>query len=230
MTETSLRDRIGARLRSNKVAILVAVVFVLMLNEIDRIAPPLGILIAVLFIWFVLRVSRAGWSDVGMRRPKNWITTIGIGIGVALFLQALAFFVLVPTMQRFGVQLPDMSRFESIHGNIPMLLMWLVVAWTTAGFGEEIIWRGFVMSRVARVLGDGKAAWVFSLILVSVLFGLLHLYQGTVGVVLTGVAGLVFGILYLASGRNLWAPIIAHGTTDTLAFLFIYTGLWERLT
>lgn len=230
MTEASLRDRIGARLRSNKVAILVAVVVVLMLNEIDRIAAPLGIPIAVLFIWFVLWVSRAGWSDVGMRRPKNWITTIGIGIGVALFLQAVALVVLVPTMQRFGVQLPDLSRFESIRGNIPMLLLWLVVAWTTAGFGEEIIWRGFVMSRVARVLGDGKAAWVFSLILASVLFGLLHIYQGTVGVVLTGVSGLVFGILYLASGRNLWAPIIAHGTKDTLAFLMIYTGLWERLT
>ncbi len=71
---------------------------------------------------------------------------------------------------------------------------------------------------------------MFSLLLVSVLFGLLHSYQGTVGVVMTGVTGLVFGILYLASGRNLWAPIIAHGTTDTVSFLIIYTGLAEHLT
>ena len=230
MTGTSLRDKIAEQLRGSKVATLVAVGLVLFLNGIDLIAPPLGIPIAVLFVWFVLWVSRAGWPDVGMRRPKNWIKTIGIGIGVALFLEALAWFVLVPTMQRFGVQLPDLSRFESIRGNVPMLLIWLVVAWTTAGFGEEIIWRGFVMGRVARVLGDGKAAWVSSLILTSVLFGLLHIYQGTFGVILTGVAGLVFGILYLASGRNLWAPIIAHGTTDTLSFLFMYTGLLERLT
>lgn len=230
MTETSLRDRIGEQLRSNKVAILAAVVFMLLLNAIDLIAAPLGIPIAVLFIWLVLWLSRAGWSDVGMRRPKNWIKTIGIGISVALFLEALGLFVLLPMMQRFGVQLPDYSRFESIRGNLPMLFVYLTVSWTTAGFGKEIIWRGFVMSRVARVLGNGEAAWVFSLLLVSVLFGLLHSYQGTVGVVMTGVTGLVFGILYLASGRNLWAPIIAHGTTDTMSFLIIYTGLAKHLT
>lgn len=230
MTETSLRDKIGVRLRTSKVAILASIFLVLVLNQIDLIAPPLRIPIVVLFIWLVLWVSRAGWWEVGLRRPQNWIKTIGIGIGVAVFLEALALFLLVPALQRFGVELPDMSRFESIRGNLPMLLMWLAVAWTTAGFGEEVIWRGFVMGRVARVLGDGKAAWVSSLVLTSVIFGLLHLYQGTVGVVLTGVAGLVFGILYLVSGRNLWAPVIAHAMTDTLSFVFIYTGLWQRLT
>ena len=42
-------------------------------------------------------------------------------------------------------------------------------------------------------------------------------------------AGLIYGTLYLASGRNLWAPIIAHGMTDTMSFLIIYTGWAEHL-
>jgi hypothetical protein len=38
------------------------------------------------------------------------------------------------------------------------------------------------------------------------------------------VAGLLLGGLYLASGRNLIVPIIAHGITDTVDFLLIYSG------
>jgi membrane protease YdiL (CAAX protease family) len=230
LTEHSVRDRIGEHLRSSKFAILISIVLVLLLNVIDLIAPPLGIPIAVLSIWLIFWVSRVGWADIGMLRPRSWIKTIGLGIGVAVLLEALGLFVLFPAMQRFGVQLPDFGRFEAIKGNISILLVYLAVSWTTAGFGEEMIWRGFVMGRVARLFGDGKAAWVFSLLLTSVLFGLLHLYQGTSGVILTGVAGLVLGILYMASGRNLWAAIIAHGMTDSLSFLILYTGLWERLT
>ena len=32
------------------------------------------------------------------------------------------------------------------------------------------------------------------------------------------------GILYLGSGGNLWVPIVAHGVTDTLDSLIIFTG------
>jgi membrane protease YdiL (CAAX protease family) len=40
----------------------------------------------------------------------------------------------------------------------------------------------------------------------------------------TGISGLVFGVLYLATGRNLWAPILAHGIYDTVGFLLIFLG------
>ena len=39
-----------------------------------------------------------------------------------------------------------------------------------------------------------------------------------------GLGGLVFGALYLATGRNLWVSVIAHGTTDTVGFLLLYLG------
>lgn len=225
----SLRDKIGEQLRSNKVASFIAILLVVFLIGIDGFAPPLGIPVAVLFIWFLLRVSRTGWQDIGFKRPKSWLKTIGIGIGVVLLLQALGIIVLFPMMQYFGIQLPDYSRFEEIRGNLPMLFVWLGVSWTTAGFGEEIIWRGFVMTRLAKILGGGKTAWVSSLILISIVFGLLHIYQGWFGVIMTGTVGLILGILYIATGRNLWSSIIAHGMTDTTSFLIIYSGVYQHL-
>ena len=103
------------------------------------------------------------------------------------------------------------------------------MAWTTAGFGEEIIWRGFVMTRVAGLLGKGRRAWVASLLITSIAFGLLHFYQGASGVVMTGTTGLLLGTLFLLSGRNLWLPIITHGMLNTISFLSIYFGLLQYL-
>jgi membrane protease YdiL (CAAX protease family) len=42
-------------------------------------------------------------------------------------------------------------------------------------------------------------------------------------------SGLLFGTLYLASGRNLCTAIIAHGVNDTLGFALIYLGKYPGL-
>jgi membrane protease YdiL (CAAX protease family) len=42
-------------------------------------------------------------------------------------------------------------------------------------------------------------------------------------------SGLFFGTLYLASGGNLWLPILAHGFSDTIAMALIYLGLVPEL-
>jgi membrane protease YdiL (CAAX protease family) len=39
------------------------------------------------------------------------------------------------------------------------------------------------------------------------------------------VSGLLFGLLYLKAGRNLWLPIFAHGFSDTIGLALIYFGL-----
>jgi membrane protease YdiL (CAAX protease family) len=63
------------------------------------------------------------------------------------------------------------------------------------------------------------------MVVVSLLFGLGHFYQGPAGVIGSTVSGLLFGVLYLASGRNLWLPILAHGFSDTIGLALVYLGL-----
>ena len=47
--------------------------------------------------------------------------------------------------------------------------------------------------------------------------GLGHLYKGPSGIVDSAYSGLILGGVYLLSGRNLWAAILAHGLSDTFA-------------
>jgi membrane protease YdiL (CAAX protease family) len=208
---------------------ILAILVVVGISYLDAVIPPAGIPLAVLAIWLILRWQGQGWRSLGFRRPASWPRTILIASGIALAWQAIGVVGMLLARGAAGAEGPDISRFESIEGDVAMLAQWLTVAWTTAGFGEEIIWRGFLMSRVAGLLGDGKRAWVAALLISSVVFGLLHFYQGPSGVVMTGLSGLLLGLLFLLSGRNLWLPILTHGLLNTISFLAIYFGLVQYL-
>jgi membrane protease YdiL (CAAX protease family) len=81
-----------------------------------------------------------------------------------------------------------------------------------------------MVMRAADVGGRSKAAYWIAVLAVSVLFGYGHYYKGPAGMVDSGMAGLVLGITYLLSGRNLWACILAHGFIDTSMIVALFFG------
>lgn len=100
----------------------------------------------------------------------------------------------------------------------------LVIVWTFAAFGEELSYRGYLLTRAADIFGRSDAAYILAMILVALLFGFGHYYKGTAGVLDSTYSGLVLGCAYLLSGRNLWAAILAHGISDTFALLVVFMG------
>lgn len=80
------------------------------------------------------------------------------------------------------------------------------------------------MNRVADLGNRTRLAWFCSLVLVHAAFGLAHSYQGVTGIIEEGFAGVLLGVMYLGTGKNLSVPIIAHGISDTLDLLLIFLG------
>ena len=80
-----------------------------------------------------------------------------------------------------------------------------------AGTGEEFAYRGYVIPALAPILGPVGAA-----ALSTVVFGIIHAYQGWFGVVRTGMIGGILAAGFLMSG-SLWPPIIAHTLIDLIA-------------
>jgi uncharacterized protein len=66
-------------------------------------------------------------------------------------------------------------------------------------------------------------------VVVHVGFGLAHAYQGVTGVIDEGIAGLLLGVIYLRTGRNLAVPIIAHGIQDSIDFVLIFLGKYPAM-
>jgi membrane protease YdiL (CAAX protease family) len=52
-----------------------------------------------------------------------------------------------------------------------------------------------------------------------------HAYQGLAGVLITGVIGLVLGVVFLLGRRNLVAGIVLHGLLDTISLTLLFLGL-----
>ena len=197
---------------------------------LDQVIAPWGIPVAVLAIWLVLRKQGQSFKVVGVVSPINgWTRSLLMGVGGAVLILVLDQ-TLYPFLQGLiGAQAQDLSSYEGIEGNNTLLAVYLTVSWTTAGFGEELIFRGFLMAGLAHCLGRSRAAWVIAVILSSILFGFIHVEAGIGGILSTGITGAILAGVYLLNGRSIWGAYLAHGLVDTVGFLLIYTGLYRSL-
>jgi uncharacterized protein len=174
--------------------------------------------------WISLRVRKLRWRDVGFTLNRSWASTVALGLGAGIFLEIIELFVTQPWLTHLTGKPPDLTGFRILTGNIKYTALTIVLAWTMAAFGEELVWRGYVMNRVADLGNKTRLAWFCSLILIHVAFGLAHSYQGLTGIIQEGFTGMLLGLIYLRTGKNLSVPIVAHGVSDTLDVLLIFLG------
>src|SRR5882672_247033 len=171
-----------------------------------------------------LRVRDGGWGAMGLRWPLSWRRTVLIALGAAATRLILGAVVIDPLTARFWPAAIAPSGVDAISGNVVVALRWLLIVWTFAAFGEEISYRGYLLTRAADLGRRSATAYWVGMVFVSVLFGYGHFYKGLAGIVDSGVAGLILGSAYLLSGRNLWTSILAHGFIDTFGVTLLYFG------
>lgn len=163
-----------------------------------------------------------GLRSIGLGRPRYiWLTFV-----LAVIFIAAKLFALQPVTDwikdALSVPPSDLSFFTHIYGNLPAYLGWLAIAWIAGGFSEEVIFRGYLLNRIASMGGNTYLAWTTAVIAQALLFGLGHYYQGFGGIVSVSAGALFSGVFYLLVKRNLWVLIIAHGAWDTLGITLIY--------
>jgi membrane protease YdiL (CAAX protease family) len=159
-----------------------------------------------------------------MCRLENWPRTIVIGLLAGCAIEALELFITQPFLVHIFHQPPDLSALNELRGHAGVLAIVLLLTWTLAAFGEELVWRGYLLNRIADVLGNSPVRWAISLVATSLAFGLAHYDQGRTGIIENAIDGALLAALYLLTGHNLWAPIIAHGVTDTIDSLLLFSG------
>lgn len=121
----------------------------------------------------------------------------------------------------------EMDRWGDISGNLEMYLLLLGLSIVSAGFAEEMFFRGYLINRIQAIFGSSLWATVLSIFLPALLFGYVHIYyQGLQGFVNAGVIGVIFGTLFLKFKRNLWPLILAHAFINCLGYTAEFMG-WE---
>lgn len=156
-------------------------------------------------------------ADIGLKRPPNLARSAFLGLAVAAL-----FFVAIEMLMRTHIMTRDSSVLPQWRNNVVLLLAWIAMITILTGVIEELIYRGFVMDRIANALGSTRFAWVAACIGQAILFGLAHAYGNLQLILFAGAFAIAYAALYLADGRSLLAPIVAHVAYDVARVLFRY--------
>ncbi|MCI0517172.1 MAG: CPBP family intramembrane metalloprotease [Woeseiaceae bacterium] len=184
-------------------------------------------LLMLVTVWLGLRVRGQTWSHFGFRCTPHGFRSLcrRVVLSIVVLACALAAFV-AGSVVMAGVtpaaQSADMSGYNYLQGNLPMLLAALAGVYVVSSFGEEVIYRGFLINRLAEIGHGRKKAWRIAVVTGAVIFGLVHFSWGITGVVQTAFMGLALGIAYLLTQRDLWVLVLAHACIDTLLLVQLY--------
>jgi len=205
------RDNFAARLRGFGPLGILSIFVIIAGNFLFA---PLSAILALIWAW----LSDTPWRDLGFVRPRSWTRTILLGIvfGVALKLAMKS--IVMPLLGAPPVNAP----FHFLAHNpaeVPWMLYTIVVV---AGFGEEVLFRGWAFERFGKLLGAAPWAKVIAVVITSALFGYAHYgFQGMPGVQNATIVGLAFGSVFAVTGR-IYLLMIAHIVFDLAAFAMIY--------
>ncbi|OBI78331.1 CPBP family intramembrane glutamic endopeptidase [Mycobacterium sp. E740] len=158
---------------------------------------------------YLLWRSGFGPVAIGLGRPR-WRADLlgGLGLAALIGVPGLALYQLARILG-MNADIEPAELYDT-WWRIPVLLLTALAN----GWAEEVIVVGFLITRLRQLRVNPVAAVIAS----SVLRGLYHLYQGF-GAGLGNLAmGVVFGCVYVRTGR-LWPLIVAHALIDAVAFV-----------
>lgn len=202
-------------------AVLVAIVW-------ERVIPTIVIL-ALAGVSLALR--REGLGTLGFHRVARPSRMGAVVLGATLGWSLLQLGLIMPVLNHLTGRKQDLSQFKDLQGNLGSLAVLLLLTWTVAAFGEEIVYRGYIQTRITDALKPNTAGVLLAVVSSSVLFGFAHTEQGVIGVVVTFLDALFFSVLRLRFSGNLWASVLGHGFNNTVGLIAFFIagplyGFW----
>lgn len=187
------------------------------------LAGPLAVALGAIAAVVCLRGAGEPWAALGIARPARPLRTFGLGLAFALLGYLVAIVATLIATKMLGWPPMQSGKLAAVTGNPLALVGMLLIAWSTAAVGEELLFRGFLQGRLLALLSGRRGAGSLAVFVQAALFGLAHAYQGATGILVTGMLGAAFGLFYLRA-NSLWPLVIAHGLIDTLSLLALYAG------
>jgi hypothetical protein len=161
------------------------------------------------YVWLLgLRARRVRIRDL-IGGKWTGIEDVGRDAGIAVMFWLVVVAVLFvlekflgtnPTgVKAVGVLLPQ---------GVAETIAWVLLA-VTAGFCEEVVFRGYFQRQFLALTGKSELA----IVLQALIFGMAHIYQGVKGALTIAIYGAMFGVL-AAARKSLRPGMIQHAGQD----------------
>ena len=173
-----------------------------------------------------LKLSHRTWRDFGLN-ASTLKHDINLGTFIGIGLQLFGTFIQEPFFDHLLGTKKEISQFDAIKQSIPLTIFMIVLSWLLAGFGEEIVYRGYLLNRISETFGGNRTATIIALILSSAIFAVGHKWQRPSSMLDVGFTGIYYGLSCLLSGKRLMVAVDTHGMNNTLGFKFLYLGFFD---
>lgn len=181
-------------------------------------------LATVALTWAILRRRRQPWASVGLTR-RGW----GVGVVMGLVATGAAYLLIGAALMVMTLINPTvMEQMNRNATNLitalpPMSPLTMAILSVTIGFYEELLFRGFLMTRLRRCVGG----WVPAVVLSTALFTFLHAsVQLGPALVFISLLSLVLSVVTIWR-RSLAPAIVAHSAFDFSQFMLLYFSSGE---
>ena len=180
----------------------------------------------VIIVAYFLEYKKKAFSSLGFYREKFTAKNLLVYAPLTAF-GLFLFYVLamVPTIEWITGSPINLSQLNELEGDLPTTLIWLGIIWVTAAFGEEIIFRGFLMRQFVKFFGESRISLVMNIMVCCGLFGFMHMQQGITGQMIAGTTGALLALIFYFRKYDLWFNVMVHGFFNTIGILTYYFGL-----
>ena len=150
--------------------------------------------------------------------PFHGSTSLFLVWTLPLAAAGLLLFALSHLLRRWMSMLREEAALQRLRPTGPAEIAWiLLIVSPTAGICEEFLYRGFLLSRIAMIVGSQAIAAV----LAAAVFGLAHSYQGRLGAARAGAISLGLAIPVVATG-SLLPAMAAHAIIDAAGIVWLW--------
>lgn len=180
-------------------------------NAIEVLAPyllPLAILSSLYtlaYTWAFMRlVDRKPLRSLGLWFRAGWFGDFAKGCGLAVLILAIIFAFSLITG---SIRIEGFARPAPATTSVPAYLLGAIIGFFFVGLYEEVMFRGYVLQRLAERAGKAPAV-----IISSTIFALLHVFNpgsDPFGLFNTIIIGVLLSVLYFRT-RSLWMPVGFH--------------------
>ena len=156
--------------------------------------------------------KQAGWHELF----DGWLHTAVVALTVVSSLPSFYVWYRCCVDQPYrATYLKELRPLRYLLPVTALERLWFGALSVAAGVCEEWIYRLLLLHWLSAHLSP-----MASVVVGAALFGFAHLYQGMLGIVRAGAAGLMFGLLYVTLG-SWWVVAVAHAMAD-LQVLLLY--------
>ena len=183
------------------------------------------LMLSLVFVSAKLRGETLDDFGLSFNRMTLLSATKAFFLSIGVFLVALFAFVLGSIVMANIVGIPessDMSGYAYLKDNLGMLLLTLAGVLIVSSFGEEVIYRAFLINRFGQLFDNNRRVKLISVLLSATIFGFAHYSWGAMGIVQTGFMGFALGFCYVYLKKRLWILIIAHAYMDSILMVQLY--------